>query len=120
MAAWSFLCKYKTTQKVIFKNACFIYIYTKFKRALILFTYMQNMNKQIDVTLTNDGMNGMWSVWSLWSNANMGCHACEMGIVMLVVTLHLPTCPKREQKKSGLSTEEHTTKDTTVETLWRP
>ena len=42
-----------------------------------------------------------------------------MGIVMLVVTLHLPTRPKRERKKKkvGLSTEEHTTRDTTMETL---
>ena len=84
---WNWTRKGQTTQNV-------------FKKALILFTYIQSMNKQIDITLTKDGMNGMWSVWSLWLNASMGWHVCEMGIVMLVVTLHLPTCPKREQKKS--------------------
>ena len=37
--------------------------------------------------------------WSLWLNANMGWHVCEMGIVVSVVTLHLPTGPKRSKKK---------------------
>ena len=67
MASWSFLCKNErekikplgTFKKK--KNAYFIDIYRQslIERLLYLHSYMQNLNKHMDITLTNDGMNGM-------------------------------------------------------------